>query len=141
MCSSDLARLPEGLDWTRLAGEMKANIHVGLAAGRCVAPAEPERRAPLGRVAALLAPVLLLLLVGFWLQRPGHKPPSPQWEEGTVIEASGGGIELRQGGRMLSLRHPEAANVTYTGSAQGSMRARYVDSETGQVTIQNVYAP
>jgi hypothetical protein len=30
--------LPEGLDWERLSAEMSANIHLGLAAGECVAP-------------------------------------------------------------------------------------------------------
>jgi hypothetical protein len=30
--------------------------------------------------------------------------------------------------------------VTYSVGAQGSMRARYVDPETGYVTINNVYA-
>jgi hypothetical protein len=32
------------------------------------------------------------------------------------------------------------ADVTYTPNAQGSMRARYVDPETGYVTVTNVYA-
>ena len=30
--------------------------------------------------------------------------------------------------------------MTYLVNAQGTLRARYVDSETGQVTIHNVYA-
>src|SRR5215471_11646011 len=37
-------KLPEGLDWDRLSAEMTANIHVGLAAGECVAPR--TRKAP-----------------------------------------------------------------------------------------------
>jgi hypothetical protein len=47
---------------------------------------------------------------------------------------------MRQGDRMLSLRHPEAKDVTYLVNVGGGLRARYVDSETGQITIQNLYA-
>jgi len=36
--------------------------------------------------------------------------------------------------------HPSKQPVTYSVGAQGSMRARYVDPETGYVTINNVYA-
>jgi hypothetical protein len=35
--------------------------------------------------------------------------------------------------------HAGAQHVTYSVGAQGSMRARYVDRETGNVTINNVY--
>lgn len=134
--------LPPGLNWSRLAEEMKANIRVGLAAGECVGPAEAPQRISPWRVAALAAPLVLLLLAGIWLEHARVKAPAgpPAWVEGTVLETASGGIELRQGDRILSLRHPDAGNVTYTGSAQGSLRARYVDAETGQVTIQNVYA-
>ncbi len=38
---------------------------------------------------------------------------------------------MRQGDRMLSLRHPGAGDVTYAVNAQGTVRARYVDAETG----------
>jgi len=47
---------------------------------------------------------------------------------------------LKQGDRMLTLRPPNVGDVTYLVSAQGTLRADYVDEETGQVTIHNVYA-
>jgi hypothetical protein len=47
---------------------------------------------------------------------------------------------MRQGDRMLSLRHSEAENVTYSVNVEGGLRASYVDSETGQITIQNLNA-
>lgn len=127
--------------WERMAAEMQANIRLGLAAGACVGAQEPRRRAPWWQVAALVAPVLVLALVGVWLQqsRPGSSRST--WSEDLLLEATGWGIELRQGDRALILRHPEQERVTLTGSAQGSLRARWVDEETGQVTIQNVYAP
>ena len=38
----------------------------------------------------------------------------------------------------MKLRAPESQPVMLTVSAEGSVNARYVDSETGQVTINNV---
>jgi hypothetical protein len=137
---SEAAEMPAGVNWGRLATEMKANIHVGLAAGQCVESAGERPRMSVWQVAATAAPAVLLVLIGLWLQRPAPRPPSAAWVDGTLLEATSGGIELRQGDRMLSLRHPGGAGVTYQVNVQGTLRARYVDSETMQVTIQNVYA-
>ena len=136
----ELAELPPELNWGRLAGEMKANIHLGLAAGECVAEIQPEPRPHFGRLAAVTAPVLLLVLVGLLLQHPQPRSSAAPWVDGTLIEANRGGIEMRQGDRMLSLRHSEAENVTYSVNVEGGLRASYVDSETGQITIQNLNA-
>ena len=137
----ELADLPPELNWGRLAGEMKANIHLGVAAGECVAQIQPEPRPFFGRLAAIAAPAVLLVLVGLLLQHPQPRyPAAAPWIDGTLIEANRGGIEMRQGDRMLSLRHPEAKDVTYLVNVGGGLRARYVDSETGQITIQNLYA-
>ncbi len=137
--------LPPGFDWEGAAAEMTGNIRVGLAAGACVGPAAatPPSR-PRWRRAALVAPVaiplIVLLVVGLVSLRPGRAPAGTPWVEGTVVEATGGGIELRQGDRMLSLRHPSGGDVSFAVNAQGTVRARYIDEETGQVTIHNVYA-
>ncbi len=136
----ELAELPPELNWGRLAGEMKANIHLGLAAGECVAPIQPEPRPVFGRLAAVAVPAVLLVLVGLLLQHPQPRSAAAPWVDGTLIEANRGGIEMRQGDRMLSLRHPEAKDVTYLVNVEGGLRASYVDSETGQITIQNLYA-
>src|SRR5581483_12127487 len=69
--AADLAELP-GISWNRLAAEMKANIHLGLAAGECVR----DTRAPVAsafsglRAAVAFASVTVLLLAGFLLERP-----------------------------------------------------------------------
>lgn len=139
--ASQEAPFPEAV-WERIAAEMQANIRLALAAGACVAAHEPARRRPWARAAALAAPVLLLALVGVWLQHSRPQGTAPGSGEDLLLEATGAGIELRQGNRaVLILRHPEPERVTLSGSAQGSLRARWVDEETGQVTIQNVYAP
>jgi len=131
------SELPGAVNWDRLAREMTANIHVGLAAGECVGPDEAVARRFGWRPVTVLATVVALVLLGVWLQGP--RPAKTTWVDGTVLEATSGGIELRQGDRMLSLRHPEAGDVTFVVNTQGTLRARYIDSETGQVTIHNVY--
>jgi hypothetical protein len=136
----EMAELPPEVNWGRLAGEMKANIHVGLAAGECVMEIQPEPRPLFGRLAAVAAPAVLLVLVGLLLQHPQPRPAAAPWVDGTLIEANRGGIEMRQGDRMMSLRHPEAEDVTYLVNVEGGLRAGYVDSQTGQITIQNLYA-
>jgi hypothetical protein len=40
---------------------------------------------------------------------------------------------------MLTLLHPGATDVTVSVNGAGSVGARYVDDETGQVTIASVY--
>lgn len=132
--------MPAEVNWSRLAPEMKANIHVGLAAGQCVGTAEGPPGRLIWRTAFTVVPVALVLLIGWWLQPSRPRLAAVPPAEGIVLEATGEGIELREQGRVLSLQHPAAGDVTYIVNAQGTLRARYVDSETGQVTINNVYA-
>jgi len=138
------ANLPQGLDFDRLASEMRANIRVGLAAGECVGPVAPRVIRPRWHRVVILAPVLLPLLAVLvfvqQLKRPHPQAEAVPWVQGTVIAATSDGIELKQGDRMLTLRPPNVGDVTYLVSAQGTLRADYVDEETGQVTIHNVYA-
>ena len=132
---SAAAELPPGLGWRRLAEEMTANIRVGLAAGACVAPAEAPRERLGWRAAAALASVAVVAVTGWWLNIPAPRPG----EQGVILEATGLGLELKQDGRALPLMNSNSGAVTHMVSAQGVLRARYVDSETGQVTVTNVY--
>lgn len=135
----ELAETPE-LSWNRLAAEMKANIRLGLAAGECVGHGgRTLRDTPLfsgARVAAALAGALALVAAGLVLERPVPV------EAGVVVQATSNGIQVREGRQALRLIHSGVArgDVTYSTDAQGSMRARYVDPETGYVTIQGVNA-
>jgi hypothetical protein len=135
----ELAETPEIL-WNRLAAEMKANIHLGLAAGECVRSGDRGLwESPLftrGRAVVAFASAVALLITGLILQHPA---PSPI-DEGVVVQATSGGIQVKEGGQALRLMHAGARNVTFSVGAQGSMRARYVDPETGYVTINDVYA-
>jgi hypothetical protein len=122
---------------------MKANIRLGLAAGECVGPAPaafvPDRTG--WRAAVVMASASLVVLVGWWLNTPLPKvQPEAAHVHGFVLEATDSGIELKQDDRALTLRHPHAEAVTLSVNTQGSVRARYIDSDTGQVTINHVYA-
>lgn len=150
------AEMPEGLDWDRLAAEMTANIRVGLAAGECVAP-RARRAAPLGwRPAAVMAGLAVLLAGAWWLNTPaaqtqalgravrsiwqGSRGAAPVIEErGPVVEATSSGIELRENGSTLGVSQGTARPLAVSVSTQGSASARYVDADTGQMTITSVY--
>jgi hypothetical protein len=153
------AEMPMGVSWDRLAAEMTANIRVGLAAGECVAPRRQRRTFPAGwRMAAAMAGFSALLVSAWWLNMPAsetaalggamkkiaHALPWPGAgileDRGPLVEVSAAGIQLRENGGVLGMSQGVARPVSVTLSVQGSARARYVDSETGQVTITGVYA-
>jgi anti-sigma-K factor RskA len=134
----DLAETPE-IPWNRLAAEMKANIRLGLAAGECVrSSAESNHRLPVTgwRAAVAFASIAALVATGITLERPAPVAN----DSGIVAEATpdGVGIQMREGRQALTLLHPEAHQVTYSMGAQGSVEARYVDRETGYVTVNRI---
>lgn len=132
----ELAETPE-IPWNRLAVEMKANIRLGLSAGECVRAGKPLRESPMftgARAVVAFASILVLLVTGLVLEHPA---PS---EYGVVVQATSKGIQVREGKQALSLLNTGADDVTYSVGAQGSLRARYVDPETGYVTINTVNA-
>jgi hypothetical protein len=148
------SQLPSDLNWDRLAGEMTGNIRVGLAAGEAIASydrvstkAKPQR---LGwHAAAVLTGACVVCLAVFWLYLPqqqadrlrdlvrGRAPLAAADE--VILEASRSSIQVRENGGALSLMHPRSDGVTISVNMQGSAGARYVDSDTGQVTINRVY--
>jgi len=130
----------ESVHWNRLAADMKANIRLGLAAGECVRADEPAgvgRMWSGARVGVALASAAVLLATGVVLERPG---PTVARETGVVVQATADGIQVREGGQALGLMHSGTSRdaVTYQVGAQGSVEARYVDSETGYVTVNKV---
>jgi len=149
------ADLPDGVDWDSLSAEMTANIRVGLAAGECVAPRARKAVVLPWKPAAVAAGVTVLVVAAFWLNMPfadtqalgrvfrgiahgGRLALSPD-ERGTVVEASFDGVELRENGSRLGIEQTGLTPVTFSVSAQGSASVRYVDDDTGQVTIASVY--
>ena len=143
----ELAEIPE-VPWNRLAAEMRANIRLGLEAGECVRSSDvPLRDTPFftgARAAVALASVVALLVTGIALERPVPKPMTAAADDTFVVESTADGIQIRRGGQALRLMNPDGLDphqrVTYSPDAQGGMRSRSVDPETGNVTINNVYA-
>lgn len=142
------SELPPDLDWDRLAAEMRANIHLGLEAGEIVAHPAPPRPTELTgwRPAAVLAGAVLVVALAWYANRQTPNIPTNMVKAqlvsgspGVFLETSANGVAVMEDGRMLSLKVPKDQEVTFSVTTE-SVRARYVDSETGQVTINNVYA-
>ncbi len=132
------AGAPRLNDWSKLAAEMEANIHVGLEAGECVEPKITRRAFPARwKLAAACAAFLVVVGGLIWLPGPSAWTPA-QGVDGAVFSAGGHLIQLEQDGRALGLRHEGAQDVTYRAAANGAVEARYIDEDTGQVTVQNV---
>ena len=143
--------LPEGLNWDRLASEMKGNIRVGLAAGECVGPVRSKAiPASIGwKPAAAFACAVLLMAGGWWLNMPENDTRRlgtairAVWhrdDPGVSVTGNREGVEVKQNGATMTLMNPGTLPSVVTASTQGEVRARYVDADTGQVTITNVYA-
>ncbi|PYT21914.1 MAG: hypothetical protein DMG57_37185, partial [Acidobacteria bacterium] len=81
-----------------------------------------------------------LLVVSLLLEQPTPRVEKVNAPDATVIEAASDGIQLKQGEQTLILKNGSARDVNYLATGD-TMRARYVDADTGQVTINNVYVP
>ncbi|HLH39413.1 MAG TPA: hypothetical protein VKX39_09730 [Bryobacteraceae bacterium] len=156
------SQMPPGVNWNKLSAEITANIRVGLAAGECVAPR--KRKAALGwRPAAAMAGLAALLICAWVLNMPssttqelgraftaiwsgsslnGVRGINPARDNhGLVVELSSSGIELRENGStVLGVSRDQSKLVDVSASVEGSASARYVDDNTGQMTITSVYA-
>ena len=133
------AEMPKGLKWDRLAAEMAANIHLGLEAGECIGgPASSAVRSH-WRAAAVMAGMTVLLAGAWWLNPIPKTQPRMVRAEGVEIRTTASGIELNENGNALTLLHTRGRQRPIITSAPGTLRARFVDNETGQVTINNVY--
>ncbi|MBX9599831.1 MAG: hypothetical protein K2X35_02465 [Bryobacteraceae bacterium] len=147
--------LPANLNWDRLAREMTGNIRVGLAASEAIQ--KPKRDTPLGwKPAVALGAAAFLISSAWWLNmspamtqslfRAAGKvarwetgPHLVKLEPGLVIEATSAGVEVRENGSTMSLRNANLRPVSVSVQTEGSARARYIDNDTGQVTITSVY--
>ena len=90
-----------------------------------------------GRAAVALCSVVVLVLTGVILEHPTPLAA----KQGPMVQSTKGGIQARMGYHGLGLLNATGPDVrvTYSLNAQGAMGASYVDPETGNVTINNVY--
>lgn len=141
------------VNWDRLAAEMKANIHVGLEAGECVSTIRRKAPRQVGwRPAFVAAGLAAVMLSAVYLDSGGERRQS--WargigriwtrsaapDEGVALTATRNGIEVRENGSAFTMVGPGGSAAVVVMNTGGSLRARYVDNDTGQVTITNVYA-
>jgi len=140
-----IRNLPPELNWNRLAMEMKANIRLGLSAGECVGFRPAPKSIVSGQRLVFTGAVLTVLVAtGAWVGRSSFRPDLRQalfqrTMTGTVLEGSGSGIQVRGSRQTLRILNPTAMNVVYSVGAQGELRARSLDPETGNVAITHVY--
>ena len=133
--------MPAGLQWERIAAEMTANIHLGLEAGECVGPA-PTRRAQRmsWRPAVVMAGMSAVLIGAWWLNPPRVERQQIAEASPVQISTSVGGLQVKGNGSALILMHTRGQQSPIIVSTPGSLRARFVDQDTGQVTINHVYS-
>jgi len=109
---------------------MQANIRYGLAAAAPAPAAEP-----LGLRAAAVFASLAFVVLANWYLSPAARPIA----QPAVLNTSADGLNLQHANRALTLLNPGAQQLTTSVSWDGAARARFLDSETGQVTIHQVY--
>jgi anti-sigma factor ChrR (cupin superfamily) len=132
------AGAPADISWNKLAAEMRANIRLGLEAGECVNPPARHVRFFGARSLAACGSLAVLLVAALWLERPVPRVAQKQDADQIVLESTSSGIQVTEGGQTLGLLHGRARSVD-TFASGVAMRARYVDADTGNVTINNVY--
>jgi hypothetical protein len=130
--------LPD-VNWNFLAAEMRANIRLGLEAGACVRTAKVSKGWN-PRLTVVFASLLLLVAASVLLTDARLRHPVNVAEAATpVLQPTGSGIELRNGRDSFSFLDDKGTRTDQTVSAQGVIQARYVNGDTGSVTINNVY--
>ena len=134
-------------NWNQLEREMLGNVVVGVAAARCIENVG-RRRIWLPRVA--IAVGLAILFAGGWVthipsEQNQHLAGSlsrmmglnARPQSGNYVRATSSGIAVRSQGVTLTILHPPTAVLSLSGNS--SVEARYVDEDTGQLTITKVY--
>jgi len=138
----EIAELPD-VAWNRIATEMRANIRLGLAAGECVregdqAEVEPSPLFGTARAVLAFAGMFTLVVTGLVLEGTTARPPKIASVSMPTAEATANGIQMRAGDQGFSLLHDGAKDVITTVSTR-DIGARYIQPETGLVTVTRVY--
>lgn len=139
--------LPRSIHWDELEGEMFANIRLGLEVdeigGAMAAPA--HRSVPLGwRVAAATAAIAVTVATGWFLAGPGAPKFAPQAvaqvrSGALVLRGDSNGIGVENRGVGMILRNASAPRSRFEVGLDGSVKASTVDTDSGQITVSQVY--
>jgi hypothetical protein len=149
--------LPSGLDWNTLSREITGNIRVGLEAGECIEPflRPARRRFVTWNLTTALATVTIAATVGLWFNIPqpqkehllvavssmvrGNGASQAENAEGPVLRVSPAGLSLEENRSSMGLLPPGTAEgLGASVSLQGAVEQRYVDADSGQMTINKV---
>ena len=133
----EVLELPAELDWNNLAAEMRANISVGLEAAQAIESySRPELSVFDWRPAAAVAAITMVAGMGWYLSfHNANLINNPS----VLLEANTTGTEWKHGDLSLSIKTRSEEGSFVDVNVKGVASARYVDSETGQVAITNVY--
>lgn len=144
---SETEIMPEGVHWESLSAEMRANIHLGLEASEAISaykPVEPPTMPSLSwSTVAFGAAMACVAMYLYWNaavrqqeQLAALRSPAP-----VVVNASREGVGISDGARELLLPNPKDSEsvVLVTVSTSGAAATRYVDQDSGQITVNNVY--
>jgi hypothetical protein len=126
------------LNWNFLAADMRANIRLGLEAGECVRTTQAFKRWNVRPVLAL-ASVLVIVVAGEFLRDGRPHRPAVVDAAVPVLQSTVSGVEVGTATNSLMLLNHRGNAANQTVSAQGNIEARYVDSDTGALMINNVY--
>jgi hypothetical protein len=128
--------LPPYFQFDSLAEEMKANIRLGVEAGECVA--SPAERQPLSwQAAVVFASLTLLMISGYWFMMP-RGAQLPEESRVSIMQDASDSPEPAAENDFLVVLDP-ADGIQSLSGPQSSLQAQYVDPETGQLTITQVY--
>jgi len=140
------------VNWSRLAAEMKANIRLGLEAGECIGPLQTRHRGHAPWTWAAMATAALIAVAAgseIWISHSWNlNPPNeqaaasvaPATSQEIWLEVKDSGIQMRNGDAVTNeLHNNNRGAVISSVNAQGGVSASYVDRETRQVTVNNIY--
>ncbi len=134
-------------DWHTLESDMLGNIRVGVAAARCIEKVGRTRR--VGFLLAWGTGMSMLFAAGWIARVPAEDSQRIVTAlrrvvgleqapfNGTVLRSTPDGISVKTQGATLTILHPQSAVISMSGPS--AVTARYVDDDSGQVTITNVY--
>lgn len=135
-------------DWSVLEREMLGNIAVGVAAARAIDKVSRGRSFLLK--GTILAGFTILFAAGWATHIPSDETAHLATSlrqligmertqiSGPFLKTTPDGIAVRAQGATLTIIHPPSAIIGVSGPE--SVSARYIDEDTGEVTITKVYA-
>jgi hypothetical protein len=128
-----------GLNWDQMAGEMRANIRLGIAAGECVGdlPADARRRHWVPQLAFGMTGILLLVGAGVFLHGLLPRENAPGFAH-AAESMTDKGVEVRSiTGNSLTLPNPVDVDAHLAVTSEGAVQSSYV--KDGVVTVAKVY--